>query len=337
MSPWKKFLTTFNHRLLPFLVLQVAAGVCIALLIAGCSSFDELTRVSEHEFPRAETCGHCHGDIYQEWVASPHARAFTSTRFRMGTDDYQFGACLGCHAPAAEVTDDTPLVRSAWREEGVTCVSCHLEEGMLSGPLLTTGLATPHPVNVGGGRYGDSKFCGRCHQGTLKEWETSAVQDKQTCQECHMPSVRRKLTQSTDSLSKVIVAFEEEVPQRRHLFSVVTSHLDAPPLTLDVLRTGGALVTISLHNNLPHAVPTGDFGVRTIRVVTSTGTHREQLEPLDEWELAGELGNAVPSGASRTWRTAVPNDHTLLRIQVLRHAPGSTIGDELHDSFHDLR
>ena len=223
-------------------------------------------------------------------------------------------------------------------------------------------------------RYLDSRFCGRCHQGTYAEWKEATVQEKKTCQQCHMPSVRRKLTQPTDIVSSLIVAFEEEIPQRRHLFAVAVSELEAAPFTLerfskvssagrdcsahevpaeigrsassnrkellgdtiDVSRPEETVVSITLRNNLPHAVPTGDFGVRTITIRASTGTEPKHIERQSEWELASKLGNALPPGSSRTWRFTIPAEHTQLRVQVFRHAPGTEEDNLVFDSAQSL-
>ncbi len=339
MPLWNESSTAYDRdrrRQPRSLGLCIAVCVCTFIVSVGCVSFDELTRATESEFPRAETCGECHKEVYREWAASPHARAFTSDRFRGATDNYRFEKCLGCHAPTAQYTQGEPLARSVWREEGITCVSCHLEEGSLSGPVATTGLVTPHPVGTANDRYRDSRFCGRCHQGTYAEWEGAAVQEKKTCQQCHMPTVHRKLTQPTDTVSSVIVAFEEEIPQRRHLFAVAVDGLDADPFTLEVSHPEEAFVSFSLRNNLPHAAPTGDFGVRTITIRASTGIDTEHLEPQQEWELAAKLGSALPPGSSSTWRLAIPAGHTQLRVQLFRHVPDSETDSLLFDSVQKL-
>jgi len=55
--------------------LIVTAGiVLLAATINGCGMRNQLTMVVE-EFPRASACGHCHIEIFDEWSASPHAKA----------------------------------------------------------------------------------------------------------------------------------------------------------------------------------------------------------------------------------------------------------------------
>ena len=99
-----------------------------------------------------------------------------------------FAVGAACAAVVGGCTSFEYLTRAG--EDGVTCVSCHLEEGKLSGPNDPTGLVAPHPVRVTGARYRESRFCGRCHEGT----------------------------QATGGLSELFVSFEHAAPQKRHAF-----------------------------------------------------------------------------------------------------------------------
>ncbi len=80
---------------------------------------------------RSDVCGECHRDIYRMWHASAHAQAMedpifldayreTERRERLGSGRI----CLGCHAPAVEITKDYELEKKvSW--EGVSCDVCH--------------------------------------------------------------------------------------------------------------------------------------------------------------------------------------------------------------------
>ena len=131
-------------RGLACLVLMAGCAL-LALCVSSCTSFERLTKVVE-QFPQARACGECHVEIHREWSDSPHARAYTNPRYREGTDDYRFVACIGCHAPIPTVTEATPPARAAFREEGVTCVSCHLEEQKMLGPITPTWKVGPHAI-----------------------------------------------------------------------------------------------------------------------------------------------------------------------------------------------
>jgi nitrate/TMAO reductase-like tetraheme cytochrome c subunit len=298
-------------------------------VLVGCASFDKLKPISEEElnrvsgsFPQAETCGHCHSDIYDEWRQSPHAHAYTNEAFRNATSDYQFDGCLACHAPDPEFTKGRPSVRTHYREEGVTCVSCHLEEGTISGPVAPTGLVSPHPVDVASDRYRDSKFCGRCHEGTYGEWKSAAMDPKQTCQECHMPGVTRKMTQSSDLASKVIVSFEEEVPQKRHVFRPVPSELESPACSARLVRSATGVKAV-IRNLLPHAVPTGDFGVRVVSLEAFSLDQEGEPSPLGRRELTRKLGTEIPAGESLEWDLPVLAGCRAIEIRMVRLETGS--------------
>lgn len=297
----------------------VAAACVMALLAAvthGCGIGNKLTMIVE-EFPRASSCRHCHIEIFDEWSKSSHATAYSSPQFREATDDYRFVECLGCHTPVPTLTSGPPPARTVDREEGVTCVSCHLEEGRLSGPLDPTGMVSPHPIEVSSDRYRDSRFCGRCHEGTYSEWSDVAMEDKLTCQQCHMPQRRGKVTQATSALSQVLVAFEDNVLQRGHGFATIPTGLDTPPCSLEVTR-GASAVTLKVTNHLPHSLPPGDFGMRIIVLTVAAVDMRGNSIPLGERELVGELGSAIPPRSSLAWELAIPPDVSALRIQMLR-------------------
>jgi hypothetical protein len=311
----------------------LVAGLA-AVFSIGCVSYDHLTRVVI-SFPRAAECGTCHVEIHREWAGSPHAAAYTNPRFRAATDDYSFSECLGCHAPEPTLTREMPGVRDVCREEGVTCVSCHLEEAKLCGPFETSGIVAPHPVGVDPDRYTDSRFCGRCHEGTLEEWQAAGREGKRSCQECHMPAVTRKLTQATDTVSSLIVAFEDERASKRHTFVRTPRDVEPSPITCELVTSGGRTL-LRLHNDLPHSLPPGDFGVRIVTVEAlalsregaASGGGDAAPELLGRWELVRETGTHAPPGASREWPFALPSGCRVVLVRVFR-AGRDGAGEEL--------
>jgi len=180
-------------------------GVLAALCAAGCSGFGDLTDVRTVT-PPAARCGECHDAIAEEWRASAHAAAFVSPLFRAASADAEFERCVPCHAPGALLfAPGRPAARAALREEGVHCLACHLDarcpgaiespspdpaEFAMAGPYPATGLVQPHPIVVRPDDHRSAAFCGRCHEGTYAEWQRAEGR-KPTCQECHMPPVRR--------------------------------------------------------------------------------------------------------------------------------------------------
>lgn len=310
---WSRSCNPFEDRRVVLAALGMVAAAC---LLASCT-MPALTRLSPQHFPQPDSCAHCHVDIHEEWKLSPHARAFTNERYRHATDDYAFQECLGCHAPQPMLVRGEPAVRPVEREIGVGCVSCHLDNGAMVGPLQPTGLAKPHPIKVDPAPFENGKLCGHCHQGELRQWQASTIEGKQDCRHCHMPTVRRTMTQATSLVSKAFVAAEKAEIQHRHTFMLVPGKLPEPPFTLDVAATGDQM-TIALTNRLPHNLPTGDFGVRIVQIEALGIDSHGASASLGRWELTNFGAGALPSGQSRHWSVPRSPDLRALRLQVAR-------------------
>ncbi len=295
--------------------------VCLALLTGavGCASFDALTSVTVDHFPQAAQCGKCHISIYAEWSGSDRAGAYRNPHFRRSTNSYAFPDCLNCHAPEPTVALSPPETRHLQREEGITCVSCHLENGVLSGPFPATGKVKPHPVGVNAELYRGSQLCARCHEGTFAQWQNAPQEDKKTCQQCHMPAVTRKVTQSAGGLSTLIVSLEHEVAQRQHVFRIQTEDSIREMVSVQATRVG-TQVELSIRNNVPHLLPTGDFGFRVLDLIVSRDDR--QGHSIEVWreELSKELKNAIASGDRLQRLIEVPAACAMLRLRIQRRS-----------------
>lgn len=298
--------------------------------ISGCKGFGHLTHI-DMTYPKASFCEDCHIDIYNEWVNSPHARAFTSNTFRMATHNYSFTDCLGCHAPEPTFSATQSESRNIFREEGVTCASCHLEESKMVGPLTPTGILAPHPVRVDDGRYRNSQFCGRCHEGTFKEWSDVKAENKHTCQECHMPPVKRRITQSEKFISKMIVATEDETVQKKHTFGIYRELPDITPFHVTVNREG-ELFKLVLENNIPHALPTGDFGIRIVTVDILAVQTNDEVIRIKRFELIKALHTAIPPKGSANWTFSLPNTAKAVRCVISRSRVNSDEREDLYQT-----
>jgi hypothetical protein len=293
----------------------IAVGLPAALLVS--CQMPELTRVSSQQFPKPQSCAECHVEIYKEWEHSPHAAAFASESYRRATDDYRFGECEGCHAPQPMLTLSEPEPRLTARELGVTCVSCHLDHGAMVGPNRPTGFVKPHPIKVDSSLFEDGVLCGRCHQGTLSQWRSAQVEHKQDCRQCHMPAVRRTMTQATSLISRPIVAAEVPADEHRHVFTLVPTDLPEKPFELSVGNAQGQLA-VTLTNHLPHDLPTGDFGVRLLEVTVRALDAAGKESVLAQWEVTGNIGGSVPSGGSRSWHVARPPGIRRVKLEMVR-------------------
>jgi hypothetical protein len=293
------------------------AMAALAVLLASCASFQHLTQGGS-TFPTARECGQCHVDIYREWSESDHAHAYTNPHFRSATNDYSFESCLSCHAPEPVRTDHTPARRATGREEGVTCVTCHLDQGELCGPLEPTGKVRPHPIRVRPEVYHRSGLCGRCHEGALAQWE-SVHAEKQACPQCHMEAVTRKVTQATGGISNVLVALEKPVPQRRHTFRILAEAPSRRSIGLTIAPAGDAL-EVQVENHLPHDLPTGDFGFRIVTLEVFGIDAGGKSSRAGSWELAGESATAIPAQGTRTWSLDIGHGFQTARAVLTRRS-----------------
>lgn len=225
---------------------------------------------------RAEECGSCHGEIYQEWSTSIHSKAWTEEYFQA---DLQFEddppVCKNCHIQLNRqrerkvvgfkdtdrldpITEPNPHFDPQLRDEGVTCAVCHVRDGVILGPYEIEN--APHPVKAAPEMFSGKSPCHLCHLvsgerwdmfwrkppcGTLEELEEQG--EKADCVGCHLPRVTRPM--ATDG------------PVRtggRHLFrgghdkvmvqSALTVAHEATP--------GGIKVTLT-NSGAGHYLPTG--------------------------------------------------------------------------------
>lgn len=309
---------------LPRAILPLA----VALLAGACNPYAYLTEVGDASPPSSD-CGGCHVEIHREWAASTHAESWTRPAFVDATSERRFEACLGCHAPDTVFGGGTPRLRASRREEGVNCVACHLDSGVLAGPAPTSALLEPHPVAAERAIYRTSELCGTCHEGTYREWKAAATAETRTCQDCHMPRVTRTLTQGTDALSDALVAFEDEYEGRRHTFHLdaVDGFEDAVEARLeggrrDPDRVRGEVVLV---DRLPHRVPTGDFGFRRVALELVALDATGQPLATTTAELYADLGTALEPGIDRAFPFDFPGATSAVRARLSRgKASGST-------------
>ena len=278
----------------------------LVLMLAACSiQMKALTRSGVLAVP-ASKCGECHVDIYAEWIDSPHTRAFSDAAFTAETLDHQVGVCLPCHAPETIFSPDGRLAtRDTKRDEGVNCIACHLKDGRQQGPFVP-GPVTPHATKTEPEVYHSAALCGTCHEGAYAAWRASSEKDPgvKTCQQCHMPAVRRKLTQATDVISEGIVALHEEHEVHRHVFSARAA-LDQPAVDIDVSPAGvegSGAVVVHVTNLLPHGMPEGDFGFREVRIEAQLLDGAGQVLATDARSLYKDLDTQLAPGQTLEMR-----------------------------------
>ena len=90
---------------------------------------------SPQSFPTAQYCGHCHQEAFHQWRESIHSNAFrvpwyeNNVNMLIDEKGVQYSRhCEGCHNPVAlfsgDLSQGMPKTRP-FREEGVTCSTCH--------------------------------------------------------------------------------------------------------------------------------------------------------------------------------------------------------------------
>lgn len=244
----------------------------VLVLLAGCTTFQHLTVLpaDKADGPAASECGSCHIGQFEEWAGSTHARAFANPTFQALVAAEGGDECLGCHVPL-EIRGGDIMPRSFHRDEGVTCISCHLWQDTMHGPHDSSALFQPHPVQAADRFYLTVEICAVCHGETYDEYKGEQAEgDVATCQECHAAKRQRTASQGSNIFSNALVAFEDDVDTRSHDIS-----LEAMPIPLEVFRLAvlglridenRATVEVEVNHHLPHNLPTGTFGTKSIRL-----------------------------------------------------------------------
>lgn len=207
-------------------VSQYLVPLLWAIFIATASVADEGPGTKNGESGivsfRAAACGSCHRRVYDEWIESWMARAFSNATFQAeyarerafesqsSTTTARF--CLRCHAPLGFLYEDVAGERTE-TSEGVSCDFCHrvaqIRERIadvhvpvldLSGTIYgpSGGIDSPaHPTRLGTA-FADSRLCAICHldidaggiplERTYQEWKRSDFAKRGVhCADCHMP------------------------------------------------------------------------------------------------------------------------------------------------------
>ncbi|MFQ5432332.1 MAG: hypothetical protein ACE5EN_07500 [Nitrospinota bacterium] len=170
----------------------------------------------------AEECALCHEDIYNEWKSSIMAQAWTEPYFQVDfVWDNSMQVCKNCHTPLADqqeylvlgfndsakldpILEPNPNYDPSLQNEGVTCVVCHVKDGVILGPYdLKT---DAHPTRKDDRFTDGNSVCKRCHWVKGDRWdmflklppcgnfaEIEETGKKVNCVKCHMPRVTRAM------------------------------------------------------------------------------------------------------------------------------------------------
>jgi hypothetical protein len=171
---------------------------------------------------KAESCGVCHREIYEEWKTSVHAHAYDDPFFQAyWKKDKNIWVCLNCHTPLENqqptliteiprgrvekaIQEPNPQYDPEYQKESITCAVCHVRGGVIYGPFEDS--AAPHATKFDP-NFRTAQICFRCHNvvsgpaqfynvgpcGTYAEYEGKYFMQERgfICQSCHMPEVDR--------------------------------------------------------------------------------------------------------------------------------------------------
>lgn len=267
---------------------------------------------------KAESCGSCHREIYEEWKTSMHAGAYEDPFFQAyWKKDGNVWVCLNCHSPLENqqphlVTDlprnrvekavlaPNPRYDPEYQKEAITCAACHVRDGVVLGPFDDS--AAPHPTRFDPA-FRTTEVCYRCHNvvsgpfqyynvgpcGTYAEYEGKFFMKEKgmICQSCHMPEVERP------------VAHAGPIRQgRRHLWrgghdpemikravAVELNTEPAPPRPGQTIRATLTLINAGAGHKLPTGDPDRHFTVEFVVEDAQGRVLDRKTETMGRWIL----------------------------------------------------
>jgi hypothetical protein len=275
--------------------------ICVSCFIAGCFNhrkpmlkkiLPSLPKVIHVRYKPdssgAKPCAKCHREIYNEWAGSFHAQAAISESFVRESDQYEFSGCMACHAPQTlPKNDERPQPRNWMMHEGVTCSSCHVIGDKTLGSL---GSKAPHGSSKDL-RFRTSDICASCHQSTFAQWkETSFAKENITCQACHMPMLKRHISDFSPQLYK-------KKDSRKHSWEIDFSDLVKLSIKTSSLVPGQIEIQIK-NSGAGHALPTGIYGNTKVFVVFTIFDQDRRIFFREE-KLSARQKNSIGAGETR--------------------------------------
>ena len=306
----------------------------------------------------AESCGACHPAIYAQWKVSTHAMAWQDPQYQAEiAKSGNRWLCLNCHTPLMVQQDrwpvglqhddvefpvlvDNPAFDPALRNEGITCVACHLRDGVLHGPGLSDS-SPPHAV-VADPAFTDDSLCLRCHQAvavypgktfvctfdTGQEWSSGPYPDEGTgCVDCHMP--RATAAAALDGPERVIGQHWWKgagIPKQAGLSP--PDEANPPGLALAATWSAHTLTLTASNQNAGHKLPTGDperWVQLDVRFVDADGLEvqawTERIgQTWEWWPEVRKLGdNRLDPREERVYSLPIPEGAVGATVQASSH------------------
>lgn len=288
-------------------VFSMVIVIAIMAMFSGCKLIEnlhpELVKRGA-EFSGSHKCGDCHVDIYNEWVESSHSQSYISEEFRVSTNNYEFKFCIRCHVPETIFTlleNDEIAPRDYNLKDGVDCHGCHLTvDCTLAGPHAGI---SPHPIEKKEELFKSSELCGKCHVDTFEEYLTYVENDNdKTCQDCHMPAVRRKLIQD-EPWQKLHVRKEGKA----HTFSSLSalkSNKDFIEITFTEISNSNKQIKGKveiLNTKVNHSIPTGKYGYKEVLLLINLKDNFGTIVKSKQESMFVELNTQLKPGVKKIY------------------------------------
>ena len=206
--------------------------------------------------------------------------------------------------------------RSHNLEDGVNCQGCHLTmDCTLAGPHA--GVA-PHPTEKIEKFYKRSELCGVCHKDTLKEYLTYIGEGDETCQDCHMPAVKRKLIQN-EPWQKIHVRKEGKA----HTFSSLSAieknrdfvELKFTEISNDNNQISGNVEIIN--SKVSHSIPTGKYGYRELLLLINLKDNLGRVIKSSQESMFVELDTQLKPGEKKIYSFAFELDEEVNGVKEI--------------------
>ncbi|UBM59939.1 cytochrome c family protein [Marinilongibacter aquaticus] len=309
-----------------------AAAVAYVLFIYEKEEVMPLTNRWEKAFPyqelpeglvslRAEDCGTCHKEIYEEWRLATHAHAWTDLQFQaeLKKESSPF-LCINCHIPLQNqqefivdglingdiyrpVKRENPHFDPQLKLEGITCASCHVRNKAIVGVHGYEG--APHKITKDSKMLSES-LCLGCHNAnavvtptlactfqTGDEWKAGPFHEEKNCIDCHMAEIDRPIVEGYPVRKSHRHFFTGSgIPKFDTVQTTVQNGLVFYPEALKKMYKVGESLDFTLkvkNENAGHRVPTGDperFFLIDLALQNAQGEvlKKEQFRIGEEWE-----------------------------------------------------
>lgn len=302
-------------------VISMVIVIAIMAIPSGCKLIEnlhpELVKRGA-ESPGSHKCGDCHVDIYNEWVESSHSQSYISEDFRVSTNNYEFKFCIRCHVPEtiftalavdadskteaslSEPKSDKIAPRDYNLKDGVDCHGCHLTvDCTLAGPHAGI---SPHPIEKKEELFKSSELCGKCHVDTFEEYLMYVADNDKTCQDCHMPAVRRKLIQD-EPWQKLHVRKEGKA----HTFSSLSAlknNKDFIELIFTEISNSNKQIKGKveiLNTKVNHSIPTGKYGYKEVLLLINLKDNFGRIVKSKQESMFVELNTQLKPGVKKIY------------------------------------